>query len=184
MSFVDLSSFDNSWYNSGGSFLKRLLWLIIEALFLLNPLNPSISLKIFWLRIFGAKIGEGVILKPAIHIKYPWHLTIGDHAWVGERVWIDNLVPVHIGAHVCLSQGAMLLTGNHDYKSPSFDLITGEITLEPGSWIGARATVCPGVTVGSHAILTVQSVATQDLQPYTIYQGNPAQPIRQRSLKY
>jgi putative colanic acid biosynthesis acetyltransferase WcaF len=93
------------------------------------------------------------------------------------------LVPVKIGANVCISQGAMLLTGNHNYKKSTFDLITGEIILEDGVWIGAKSVVCPGVSCHSHAILTVGSIATKNLEAYSIYQGNPAIKIRERSIE-
>jgi putative colanic acid biosynthesis acetyltransferase WcaF len=179
---TDLSRYDNRWYRPGGSPLKRLLWYYVNALVFLNPLIPLYGLKRSLLRAFGASVGPGVIIKPAVNIKYPWKLRIGAHAWIGERVWIDNLDEVRIGAHCCLSQGAMLLTGNHDYKRSTFDLITGGITLEDGAWVGAQAVVCPGVTCGSHAVLAVGSVAVSDLEPYTIYQGNPAQPVRQRVI--
>ena len=135
------------------------------------------------MRLFGAKIGKGVVIKPSVNIKYPWFLEIGDHAWIGEKVWIDNLVPVKIGPNVCISQGAMLLTGNHNYKKETFDLITGEIILEEGAWIGAKAVVTPGVTCKEHSVLAVSSVAVEDLEPYTVYQGNPAKPIRKRTIE-
>lgn len=94
--------------------------------------------------------------------------------WIGEGVWIDNLGKVKIGNNVCISQGAMLLTGNHNYKKESFDLIVGDITLEDGIWVGAKSVVCPGVTMKSHSILTVGSVLTKDAKEYGIYQGNLA----------
>jgi len=180
---TDLSSFDNSWYHPGKSAPTLLLWYLVNALFFINPLNPLSGLKVRLLRLFGAKVGKGVNIKPAVNIKYPWRLHIGDHVWIGEKAWIDNLADVRIGSHSCVSQGAMLLTGSHDYKRTGFDLITGEIVLEAGAWVGAHAVVCPNVTVGSHAVLAVNSVATQDLAPYTIYQGNPAQPKRKRNME-
>ncbi len=177
-----LDQFDNSWYQPGGSTFKRLLWYLVNTIFFINPLNPLSSLKVALLRAFGAKVGRGVIIKPGVNIKYPWRLSVGDHCWIGERVWIDNLADVTLEDHVCLSQGAMLLTGNHNYKTPSFDLMIGEIILKSGSWVGARSTVCPGVTLQSHAILSVGSVATSDLDPYGIYQGVPAERVRERNL--
>jgi putative colanic acid biosynthesis acetyltransferase WcaF len=132
------------------------------------------------LRTFGAKIGRGVNIKPGVNVKYPWNLEIGNYAWIGENVWIDNLGKVTIGNNVCISQGAMLLCGNHDYKRSTFDLIVGDITLENGAWVGARSTVCPGVTLHSHAVLSVNSVASRDLDSYAIYQGVPAVKIRER----
>jgi putative colanic acid biosynthesis acetyltransferase WcaF len=110
-------------------------------------------------------------------------LEIGSHVWIGENVWIDNLAKVTIESNVCISQGAMLLCGNHNYKKTTFDLIIGEIYLKEGSWIGAKSIVCPGVTLHSHAILAVGSVANKNLDAYGIYQGNPAVKIRERNLE-
>ncbi len=95
---------------------------------------------------------------------------------------IDNLARVKIGSNCCISQGAMLLCGNHNYKKPTFDLITKPIVLEDGAWVGAMCVVCPGVTIGSHALLTVQSVATETLEPYSLYKGNPAVKVRSRVI--
>jgi putative colanic acid biosynthesis acetyltransferase WcaF len=179
---VDLSTYNNDWYNPGAGAIKRSLWYFTNVLFFINPLNPVSSVKVWLLRLFGAKVGKGVMIKPSVNIKYPWLLEIGDYVWVGEEVWIDNLTLVRIGNHVSLSQGAMLLTGSHDYKKPNFDLMVSEILIEEGAWIGAKATVCPGVTCGTHCVLAVGSVATHTLEAYTIYQGNPAVPKRTRQI--
>lgn len=182
MSQTDLRRFSNAPYHTGASKFKRLLWLYVNAIFLKTSIVPVSAFKVFLLRAFGAKIGRCVNIKPGVNIKYPWLLAIGDYSWIGENVWIDNLVAVTIGSHVCVSQGAMLLTGNHNYKRISFDLITGTIVLDDGVWIGTKAIVCPGVRAGSHAVLTVGSVANKDLEAYGIYQGNPAVKIRERKI--
>jgi len=142
---------------------------------------PS-TLKIKLLKLFGARIGKNLVIKPNTNIKYPWFLTIGDNCWIGEEVWIDNLAQVRMGSNVCLSQGSYLLTGSHNYKKESFDLILGEIILEDGVWIGAKAIVCPNITCKTHSVLSVNSVATSDLKAYSIYQGNPAQFKRKREI--
>jgi len=178
---TDLSSFNNSWYKTGGSVFARISWYFISAAFFKSAF-PINSIKVSILKIFGAKIGKGVVIKPHVNIKYPWRLTVGNHVWIGEHVWIDNLADVVIEDHVCISQGAMLLCGNHHYKKTSFDLITGNITLKKGSWIGAKSVVCPRVTVGNHAVLTVGSIATKSLNEYTIYQGNPAEAVKERII--
>ena len=179
---TDLSRYNNDWFRPGPRW-KIVLWHFTNA-WLFNSYAPlPSSVKVGLLRLFGAKVGVGVLIKPAVNIKYPWFLSIGDHVWIGEGVWIDNLTEVTIGNHVCLSQGAMLLTGNHDYRSSTFDLKVAAITLDNGAWIGAKATVCPGVRVESHAILSVSSVATKPLEAYTIYQGNPAVAIRKRDIR-
>jgi putative colanic acid biosynthesis acetyltransferase WcaF len=178
---VQLSTFNNRWYKPG-SFFKRALWLLVNVFLFNNSLAVFNGLKIRLLRLFGAKVGKRVLIKPGVNIKYPWFLTIGDNCWIGENVWIDNLAKVTIGNNVCISQGAMLLTGNHDYNKTSFDLQVSEITLENGVWVGARSVVCPGVYCESHSVLSVQSVATQRMNAYSIYQGNPAQAVKARKI--
>ena len=182
---TDLSTYNNDWYNKeiGASRIKQVCWYMVNVIFFINPLNPVSGIKRAFLRWFGAKVGKGVVIKPAVNIKYPWKLVIGDYAWIGEKVWIDNLADVTIESHACLSQGAMLLTGNHDYSKSTFDLMVKEIKIGQGAWIGARSLVCPGVTCGSHAVLAAMSVATKDLEPFTIYQGNPATAVRERKIE-
>lgn len=177
---TDLSLYDNSWYNPGGSALKRTIWYFVNALFLKNHLNPLSGFKVRLLRMFGAKIGRGVVIKPGVNVKYPWLLTVGNHTWIGEDVWIDNLAQVTIGDNCCISQGAMLLCGNHNYRISSFDLIVKPINIENGAWVGAKSIVCPGVTVGNHAVLSVGSVANKSLNEYCVYAGTPAEKIRTR----
>jgi putative colanic acid biosynthesis acetyltransferase WcaF len=185
MNSVDNSLYNNDWYASriGATRSQQIIWYFFNVLFFINPLNPSSSLKKWILKLFGAKIGKGVVIKPGVNIKYPWKLVIGDHSWIGEKVWIDNLAHVVIGSSVCISQGAMLLTGNHNYSAREFDLMVLPITLENGVWIGSKSVVCPGVVCKSHAVLAVLSVATKDLEPYTIYQGNPAAPVKPRVIQ-
>ena len=180
---VRLDRYSNKHYHPGAGLLKRLLWFAVNVIFFLNPLNGSSGLKVMLLRIFGARIGKGVMIKPAVNIKYPWFLTVADHVWIGENVWIDNLTTVTIGDHSCLYQGAMLLTGNHNYSKSTFDLMVGSITLENGVWIGAKSVVCPGVRCEAHSVLSVQSVASTNLKAYTIYRGNPAVEIKTRTIE-
>jgi putative colanic acid biosynthesis acetyltransferase WcaF len=178
---VRLANYDNSWYKPGADW-KIKAWLVVNALFFNNALAVFGGLKCRLLRLFGAKVGNGVVIKPCVNIKYPWLLEIGNDVWIGEKAWIDNLGMVSIGDNACISQGALLLTGNHDYRTPTFELMIGTITIEDGVWIGAKATVCPGVTCKSHSVLTVSSVATKDLDAYSIYQGVPAQKIKDRII--
>jgi putative colanic acid biosynthesis acetyltransferase WcaF len=179
---VDLSKFDNNWYQPGNKF-KRLIWFLKNIVILKSSLPWPSRLKVFTLKIFGAKIGKNVLIRPCVNIKYPWFLEIGDNVWIGEEVWIDNLGKVKIGNNVCLSQGSLILCGNHNYKKETFDLIVGDITLEDGVWVGAKAVVCPGVTMKSHSILSVGSVLTKEAEAYGIYQGNPAVMVKHRRIE-
>ncbi len=177
---TDLESYQNNSYEVGRGKLVRTLWYFINAFVFKTYWIPISRVKVSLLRLFGAKIGRGVNIKPNVNIKYPWKLSVGDFTWIGEGVWIDNLTSISIGSNCCISQGAFLLCGNHNYKQSTFDLITRSIVLEDGVWVGAKAVVCPGVTIKSHAVLAVQSVATKDLQPYEVYQGNPAVFVKKR----
>lgn len=178
---TDLSKYDNSFYNPGASFLTRLFWYCINAA-VFNTYCPFISIKIFLLKLFGAKVGTGVVIKPRVHIKYPWNLNVGDNVWIGEGVWLDSLGQILIGSNSCISQGAMLICGNHNYTKSSFDLMVRDIKLEDGVWIGAGAYVFGGVTCKSHSVLTAGSIATGDLDVFSIYQGNPAEKIKDRII--
>lgn len=180
MSVVNLSSYNNNWYKPG-SFIKRIIWYYVNAFFF-NSFFPVNGVKIILLQFFGAKVGTGVVIKPHVNIKYPWFLKVGNNVWIGEGVWIDNLAKVVIGNNVCISQGALLLTGNHDYKKSTFDLIIKEIHIHDGVWIGAKAIVCPGVICDSHAVLSVSSVATTNLSSYSVYSGNPASKVKDRII--
>ena len=179
---VDLAAYNNRWYKPG-HLMKRWLWYLFNILLFKTPLFPIYRFKVFILRAFGAKIGHNVIIKPLVSIKYPWFLETGNNVWIGEAVWIDNLGMVTIGNNVCLSQGALLLSGNHDYTSPSFDLVVNEILLEDGVWIGAKSIVCGGAKCRDHSVLGAGSVTAGELLPMGIYRGNPAVWIKNRELK-
>ena len=182
MTRVRLDTFNNDHYRPG-SIPKRTLWYITSVLVFDNAIPWPNSLKRLLLRVFGAKVAKGVIIKPRVRIKYPWKLSIGASSWIGEGVWIDNLDNVHIGDHCCLSQGAFLLCGNHDYTSTSFDLITRPIIMENGSWAGAKSILGPGARLGEDAVLAAGSVGLGELEAKKVHQGNPAQPLRDRIVK-
>ncbi|RFZ82251.1 colanic acid biosynthesis acetyltransferase WcaF [Mucilaginibacter terrenus] len=183
MGTTKLSEYDNAPYHPGGSAIKRLLWFYVNAIVFKTSLLPINAIKVALLKLFGAKLGSRVVIKPCVNIKYPWHLVVGNDTWIGEGVWIDNLVPVTIGSDICISQGAILQTGSHNYKQRTFDLITGNIVLADGAWIGCCAIINQGITVGSHAVLTAGSVATKNLDAFGIYQGNPAVKVRERTIE-
>ena len=183
MNKVDLSKYNGNEYSPGGNIIKRLFWYFTNILFFKNSFNTLNFTKTFLLRFFGAKVGKGVVIKPSVNIKYPWRLKIGDFVWIGENVWIDNLADVEIENNCCISQGAMLLTGSHDYSKTAFDVIIGKIILKEGVWIGAKSVVYPSVICETHSILGVNSVATKNLEPYFIYHGNPAVKISKRIVK-
>ena len=174
--------FDKKDYDAGASTFKIVCWYFVSTLFFRSGLIPFSTVLVFLLKIFGCKAGKDIRVKPFVNIKYPWKLVIGDHTWVGEGCSLENLAEVRLGSNVCLSQGSSLITGNHDYTKVLFDLFVKPIDIEDGAWIGSKAVVCPGVVVASHAILTAGSVATKNMDSYSIYQGNPAVIVREREI--
>jgi putative colanic acid biosynthesis acetyltransferase WcaF len=183
INMVDLGNFSNTDFYHGRNVFIRALWILVSILFFQTNFPYPSRFKSLLLRLFGAKIGSGLVVRSRVVIKQPWKLQLGDYVWIGEGVWIDNLVSVLIESNVCISQGAFLLTGNHNYRKSSFDLITGEIILEDGVWIGAKAIVGPGVICHSHSVLSAGSTAFQNLDRYGIYQGNPATIKRIRTIE-
>ncbi len=130
------------------------LWMLVSAIFFESGLPIlTYSGKARLLRLFGARIGQGLVIKPSVKIKYPWLLSIGDFVWLGERVWIDNVAQVSIGNNVCISQGVAMETGNHDFKKKSFDLLLQPIVVEDNVWIGCFTVILPNSTVPQNCMV-------------------------------
>jgi putative colanic acid biosynthesis acetyltransferase WcaF len=183
MTRVELENYDNSWFSPGRSSFIQAAWFLVGSPIVSCHFNPSSSLRRFVLRLFGAKIGANVVLKPGVRVKFPWRLEIGENTWIGEDCWIDSLDRVSIGSNVCLSQGCYLCTGNHDWSDPSFGLIVKPIHIGDGAWAGAKSVIGPGVTLGSHAIASAGSVVFKSIPDFEIHRGNPAVFVRRRDLE-
>lgn len=176
-----LDQFNNAGYHRGRPALVEALWLVAQALLLRSFIPGSFHRRLL-LRLFGARIGTGVVIKPGVRVKFPWRLEVGAHSWIGEGVWIDNLAEVKIGTHCCLSQEAYICTGSHDWSKTTFDLMTAPIIIGEGAWIAARAVVAPGVVVGEGAVLGLASLASKSLDAWGIYRGVPASLERYRTV--
>lgn len=156
------------------------IWYLLKCLFFLSPLPWPSRFKCAVLRLFGARVGKGVALKPRVNVHFPWKLTVGDFAWIGEEVFILNFERVSIGAHCCISQRAFLCSGNHDFRQPHMPYRNEPITIEDGAWVGAQVFVAPGVTIGQDAVATAGSIVVNDLPGGMICSGNPCRPLKQR----
>jgi len=164
----------------GGSLLVEMAWYFIKMAFFTTPFPWPSSLKCQILRLFGAEIGHGVVIKPSVNILFPWKLIVGDHSWIGEESWILNFEKISIGSHACVSQRAFLCAGNHDFRKPSMPYRNGPITIYSGAWVGAQVFVGPGVEIGEETVITAGSVVLKNLPAATICGGNPATPLRPR----
>lgn len=177
---MKLYDYDRRGYHPGAGLVRRAAWYAVNALLFDSWLLPFSGPKRALLRLFGARVGRGVVIKPRINIKYPWHLVLGDHVWLGEGVWLDSLARISVGDNVCISQEAYVLTGNHDYRDARFGLMVEPVTIEAEAWIGARAVVCPGAYACRGAVLAAGSVLRGTAEPGGVYQGNPAARTRAR----
>ncbi|MFZ4565279.1 MAG: putative colanic acid biosynthesis acetyltransferase [Prochlorococcaceae cyanobacterium] len=167
-------------YSPGASLGRQLLWFCLGAPLLAARWLPGSAWRRLLLVGFGACLGRGCRLKPGLRVKFPWRLQAGAHCWLGEDVWIDNLAPVRLGDRVCLSQGAYLCTGNHDFRSPWFDLRLGAIDLGDDVWVAAAAVLAPGTILGPGAIAGLGAVVSGCWPARVILRGNPAEVVGQR----
>ncbi|MBS0450568.1 MAG: putative colanic acid biosynthesis acetyltransferase [Proteobacteria bacterium] len=134
----------------------------------------------FLLRCFGARMAPGSDVRGSARVWFPAHLEMAQGAVVGPGVNVYCMGTISLGEDVLISQGAHLCAGTHDYDSPQFQLVARPIHVGARAWIAAEAFVGPGTRVGEGAVLGARAVAFGELEPWTVYSGNPARPIRKR----
>jgi putative colanic acid biosynthesis acetyltransferase WcaF len=178
---VSLKDFDATiGLDRGASRFKEILWYLIKVSFFLSALPYPNNFKVWLLRKFGAKVGQGVIVKPRVNIHFPWKLEIGNYVWIGEEAFLLNFENLIIGNNVCISQRSFLCGGNHDYRIASMPYRNGPITLKDGSWIGACCFIGPGVTIGEDTVITVGSVIVSDQENGMVVTRPPVAGVKNR----
>lgn len=176
----DLSGFSVPKGFRGGSAIKVQLWWAVQAtLFAWSP-QIAYRWRAFLLRLFGARIGKGVIIRPSVKITYPWKLTLGDDAWVGDDAVLYTLGDIVIGANTVISQKCYLCTGSHDYLSAHFDIHATPIVIGEKCWLATDVFVAPGVTIGDATVVGARSSVFSALPADSICRGNPAKAVRPR----
>lgn len=161
--------------------LARSVWGIVWLLLFRPSPRPFHAWRSLLLRIFGARLGERCHIYPGARIWAPWNLECEDVATIADGAEVYNPAPVRLRSHACVSQDAFICGATHDYNDPNFPMIWAPIDIGAYAWIAARATVLMGVTVGEGAVLGLASVATRDLEPWTVHAGNPARPVKPRA---
>lgn len=181
--WVDLRTYDQSGFDRGRPGWFILLWWFCQAIvFPLSPHNAS-GIRGALLRLFGAQIGRGVLIRPTARFTYPWKVTIGDYSWVGDDVVFYSLDRITVGQHCVISQKTYLCTGSHDFCDRQFGLQTGEITIGHGAWVATDCFVAPGVTIGSNAVVGARSTVLSDLPAQQVCWGSPCRPRYERTMK-
>lgn len=172
------SAYDSPWPNSQ-RFL-RVLWEFCWFVFCCWTPKPLNDWRLFWLRVFDARIDGKPFVHQRARIAVPWNLTLHDRACLGDRANAYSLAEIEIGARATVAQEAYLDTGSHDFDLAGLPLVTAKITIGEDSFIGARAFVLPGVTVGARSVVGACSVVTHDVPEDVIAAGNPCKVLRNR----
>lgn len=158
----NLQGFTGAGYDRGRNRAWQLAWMITSSLIFTRWWCPA-DARTWILQRFGATIGSGALVRHGVRIHWPWKLRVGDNTWIGEGVWILNLEPVTIGSNVCISQEALLCTGSHDRRSPTFEFDNAPIEICDGVWVGVRATVLRGVRIAERTVVGAGSLITSDV---------------------
>ena len=157
----------------------QLWWAVQSTLFSLSP-QVLYSWRRFLLRLFGAKIGKGVIIRPSVKITYPWKISIGDYSWIGDDVVLYSLGKINIGSNTVISQKSYLCTGSHDIHDIGFAIYSKPISIGEQCWIASDVFISPNVNIGSGTIVGARSSVFSDLPANKICFGYPAKVIRDR----
>lgn len=144
---------------------------------------PLFAWRSALLRLFGARVAPTARVYGRTRIWYPPNLVMDEHALIGPDVICYNQAQIALGARAVVSQGAHLCSGSHDIEDPNFQLVAMPIRIGAQAWIAAEAFVGPGVMVGEGVVLGARSVAFHDLEPWSVYVGNPAKKIKERRLR-
>ncbi|MCB8878169.1 WcaF family extracellular polysaccharide biosynthesis acetyltransferase [Acidisoma silvae] len=174
MFYQDLSSFRLPPGFRGRSAVMVQIWWIAQAV--LVHMSPQIMYgwRRFVLRLFGAKIGNNVRIRPSVHITFPWKVEVGDGSWIGDGVTLYSLGKIYIGRNAVVSQGSYLCGGSHDYKASDFAIHARPIVVADEAWIAAQSFLAPGVTIGRGAVVGARSLVLKDVPPGMVAMGHPA----------
>jgi putative colanic acid biosynthesis acetyltransferase WcaF len=180
--YQDLSSFRlPSGFRGRSAFSVQLWWIVQATLFRCSP-QFAYGWRRFLLRLFGAKVGQRVIIRPTATITYPWKLRIGNYSWIGDHVILYTLGSVAIGDHTVVSQGSHICAADHDFNDPAFTIRAKPIVIGREVWIASDVFVAPGVSIGDATVVGARSSVFRNLPPLTVCFGHPCVPVRPRTL--
>jgi len=146
------------------------IWFLFQSLIFKSGFLPS-TLRPRILRVFGASVGRGVLIRRGVRVHFPWNLEIGDHCWIGEEVWFINHEKISIGSNVCISQRSIICSGGHDYRSASLEYAHKPVAIKDGAWVCLDAKVLPGVTIGECSVVSAGEIARKSLPDYSMLVG-------------
>lgn len=160
----------------------RAIWMLVGKPIFRLSFHNWYGFRAILLKVFGAKVGRDVRLRPSVNIEVPWNLILHDGVTVGDYAILYSLGTIEIGERTIVSQYAHLCAGTHDYTDRRFPLIRDPIIIGADAWIGADAFVGPNVKIGRLSVLGARSSAYKDLLPGMVYVGSPARALKKREL--
>lgn len=181
--WVDLRRYDQSDFDRGRPGWVILLWWLVQSIAFPLSLHNTHGIRCGLLRLFGAKIGKGVVIRPTARFTYPWKVEIGDYSWIGDDVVLYSLERITIGSHCVVSQKCYLCTGSHDFQDPTFKLQTDAITIGNGAWVATDCFVAPGVEIGANAVIGARSNVFRDIPAQQVAWGSPCRPHYLREMR-
>lgn len=181
--WVDLRRYDQSDYDRGRPGWVVLVWWLVQAIVFPLSLHNANSIRASLLRLFGASIGKGVVIRPTARFTYPWKVTLGDYSWIGDNAVFYSLAPISLGRHCVVSQECYLCTGSHDIHDPEFGLQVAAIAIGNGAWIATDCFIAPGVYVGANAVIGTRSSVFSDMPAGYVCYGSPCRPQHPRHMR-
>jgi acetyltransferase-like isoleucine patch superfamily enzyme/glycosyltransferase involved in cell wall biosynthesis len=163
--------------------LKRAVWMIVRATLFRTSFHNWYGWRRLLLRMFGAKLGQRVRVRPTAWIEIPWHLEIQDDVVIGDYAIIYSLGNISIGRNSTISQYAHLCAGTHDYTLREFPLLKPPIVIGEEVWIAADAFIGPGVKVGDRSVVGARANVVKDVPPDQVVVGASAVFIKQREFR-
>ena len=180
---ADLSKYNQAGFDRGRPSWLILLWWLVQAIAFPLSLHNFNFFRCWLLRLFGAKIGKKVLIRPTARFTYPWKVEIGDHSWIGDDVVFYSIDRIQVGCHCVISQKSYLCSASHDLQDEAFSLITAPVKIGNGTWIATDCFIAPGVTVGANAVIGARSTVFRDIPSQQVAWGSPCRPHYTREMK-
>ena len=178
--YQDLKKFKVTKGFRGRSKVVVQLWWIVENTFFAMSPQFLYGWRRFLLRLFGAQVGRGVLIRSTAKFTYPWKVSIGDYSWIGEQTVFYSLDEIRIGTHVAIAHGVYFNTGLHDYTKKKFTILSKKIIIGDECWITNDVYIAPGVIIGRGTVIGARSSVYKDLPANKVCIGNPAKIVRNR----
>lgn len=181
--WVDLRTYDSSNLQRGRSQWYVMIWWFVQAIAFPLSLHNGNRFRSWLLRLFGAEIGQGVIIRPSARFTFPWKVKIGDYSWIGDQVVFYSIDQINVGCHSVISQKSYLCTGSHDPETRSFALITAPINIGNGVWVATDCFIAAGVEIGSNSVIGARSSLFKSIPAEQIAWGSPCEVRYPRTIK-